>query len=314
MAAHRPLAEILALLQPPISPDQEIWTKDKLERGPEFPPALESCILTWTQAPHISTTAFQEKLVKSLHTVGLRPVPASPRVSSCTWVPRLPDQTFPLTTVKMAPLIHPSGLCLSAFAVSRKLGRPGQAPPPQGPPSPLRVHLSGWGFARLPSPVNFILGFSGVFRLPRLNPAGAAPTPGQERLHYYRKTTRWRCRLRTGGVGRIPRFTLSRCWGNAAYGEVGRGGGPIKAKKKPSITALHPHKWEGDSSLTSGCSPLSLLHCRSRLPWMASFPICLRQRHQGTGCRERLSPQVCLTAPPPGQPVRGNTSRSKPET
>lgn len=94
----------------------------------------------------------------------------------------------------------------------------------------------------------------------------------------------------------------------------GVGGGLYKQKKKPSISALHPHKWESDTSLTSGCSPLSLLHCRSRLPWMASFPVCLRQRHQSTGCRERLSPQVSLTAPPPGQPVRGNTSRSKPET
>lgn len=87
MAAHRPLAEILALLQPPISPDQEILTKDKLERGPEFPPALESYILTWTQAPHISTTAFQEKLVKSLHIVGLRPTSQYPLVPRGAAVP-----------------------------------------------------------------------------------------------------------------------------------------------------------------------------------------------------------------------------------
>ena len=102
--------------------------------------------------------------------------------------------------------------------------------------------------------------------------------------------------------------------GQSSPGRGGAGWGAYKSKKKTLITALHPHKWEGDSSLTSGFSPLSLFHCCSRLPWMASFPICLRERHQGTGCRERLSPQVCLTAPPPSPPVRGNTSRSKPET
>lgn len=46
VAALRHLAEILAPLQPPISPDHDIIPQVNLERSPQFPPALKNYILT----------------------------------------------------------------------------------------------------------------------------------------------------------------------------------------------------------------------------------------------------------------------------
>lgn len=168
------MAEVLAPLQSPISPEEEIFPQAKVARGSEFPPALENYILTL--APYNSSTSFQNRPeslgsrsdktnpqnikpdakvclpVSLLYTEwghAHEPPPAGPRVSSHTWVPPLPDPSRSVIPfdprVKMAPLsplrFHPNGLCLSVFAVSRKSGRPGQAPP-QGPPGPGRDHLS----------------------------------------------------------------------------------------------------------------------------------------------------------------------------